>query len=85
MFNPFKINLTSSSFKLNGKDLAALVRNSLVTGAVAALAYFGTNLHTVDFGEYTVIIAAGAVTGIDALIKFIKGNEVKLEDKKEVE
>ena len=65
---------TSGGKKLNEVDFAKLVRNALIYGGGAILAYIVQYLSGVDYGVYTPLVAGGLAGVLDALRRMLKQN-----------
>lgn len=71
----FKNLVDSSSVgKLDLTDVKKLIRNALIVGAGASLAYLSTNVVGLDLGTSTAILVPLFSMGIDALYKLFKDN-----------
>lgn len=64
----------SAKFTLNIDDVKGLVRNALLVGGAAALAYMGENLSDVDLGTTGVLLVPVITVGIDTVVSWLKDN-----------
>lgn len=69
------INMGSNKFSLDMDDVKALLKNALLVGAAAALAYMGENVSDVDMGTTGVLLVPVITVGIDTLVSWLKDNQ----------
>lgn len=65
----------SNKFSLDMDDVKALLKNALLVGAAAALAYMGENVSDVDMGTTGVLLVPVITVGIDTLVSWLKDNQ----------
>ena len=65
----------SAKFTLNTDDVKNLVKNALLVGSAAALAYMGENLSDVDMGTTGVLLVPVITVGIDTMVSWLRDNQ----------
>ena len=62
----------SAKFTLNMDDVKGLVRNALLVGSAAALAYMGENVADIDLGTTGVLLVPVITVGIDTVVSWLR-------------
>ena len=65
----------SAKFNLNTDDVKNLVKNALLVGSAAALAYMGENISDVDMGTTGVLLVPVITVGIDTVLSWLRDNQ----------
>jgi hypothetical protein len=65
--------MQSAKFTLNSSDLVAIGKGLLIALAGAAATYLAGTVSKLDFGNYTLIVAALVSTIVNLLRKFAAG------------
>ena len=65
----------SAKFNLNTDDVKNLVKNALLVGSAAALAYLGENISDVDMGTTGVLLVPVITVGIDTVVSWLRDNQ----------
>ena len=65
----------SAKFNLNTDDVKNLVKNALLVGSAAALAYMGENISDVDMGTTGVLLVPVITVGIDTVVSWLRDNQ----------
>lgn len=67
---------TSKKYKLNEVDWAKIVVNGGILAATTFVTFFAEQIQLIDFGSYTPVVILVLNTGVHALLKALKDNEV---------
>lgn len=65
---------TSDPKKIDGTDVAKLVRNGVLVGVGAALSYVVTNVDPTHLGPYQPLIMLALTLALDFVNKLVKNN-----------
>lgn len=65
----------SEKFALDMDDVKHLIKNALLVGCAAALAYMGENVSEVDMGTTGVLLVPVITVGIDTLVSWLRDNQ----------
>lgn len=67
----------SKKFTLNLDDVKTLVKNAVLVGTAAALAYMGENIGDVDMGPTGLLLVPVISVAIDTMVSWLRdgGNE----------
>ena len=64
----------SEKFTLDLDDVKHLVKNAVLVGTAAALAYMGENISDVDMGTTGVLLVPVITVGIDTMVSWLRDN-----------
>lgn len=67
----------SKKFSLNVNDAKVLIKNALLVGAAAALAYLGEHVSDLDLGATGIMLVPVVSVALDTMIKWVKDNVTK--------
>ena len=67
----------SKKFSLNVNDAKVLIKNALLVGAAAALAYLGEHVSDLDLGTTGIMLVPVVSVALDTMIKWVKDNVTK--------
>jgi len=67
--------MNSPTLKLNKKDLTKVGTGAAIAGGGAAVVYILQALPMIDFGQYTVAVAAFASVALNLVRKWISDNK----------
>lgn len=70
-----KVDDSSPSGKVDGTDIAKVLRTTILVSAASGLAYFLTNADPTMFGPYAVFVVPVLTAGLDFLNKLVKANK----------
>jgi len=62
----------SKKFTLNLDDVKALVKNAVLVGAAAGLAFIGENIGDVDMGPTGVLLVPVIAVAIDTMVSWLR-------------
>jgi len=65
----------SAKFTLNMDDVKHLVKNAILVGGAAALAYMGENISDVDMGTTGVLLVPVITVGIDTMVSWLRDSQ----------